>query len=97
MSGHDALYHQMFSHPGMVAQLLREFIDEPWVADLDLEAMQRENPRLDAGNGIRRQGDMIWRIPLKSGGDAYLLLLLEFQSTQDRWMALRVMVYAGML
>jgi hypothetical protein len=96
MPDHDALYHRLFSQPAMVAQLLREFVVEPWVADLDLDAMQRVNGKFHA-RGVRRDSDVIWRIPLKTGGDAYLLLLLEFQSTPDRWMALRMMVYVGLL
>jgi hypothetical protein len=94
---HDALYHRLFSHPGMVAQLLREFVAEPWVGELELDGMERVNAKFHAEDGERRESDVIWRIPLRGGGDAYLLLLLEFQSTQDRWMALRIMVYAGLL
>lgn len=97
MQDHDALYRRMFSHPGMVAQLLSGFVEEKWVEDLDLDAMSRMNGDFIAEHGKRRQADMIWRIPRKSGGDAYLLLMLEFQSPQDRWMALRIMVYAGLL
>jgi len=40
---------------------------------------------------------MIWRIPRRGGGDAWLVPLLEFQSTPDPWMVLRAMVYAGLL
>ena len=40
---------------------------------------------------------MIWRIPRHGGADTWLVLLLEFQSSSDPWMALRVMVYAGLL
>ena len=32
-----------------------------------------------------------------AAGDTYLMLLLEFQSTPDRWMALRALVYVGLL
>jgi hypothetical protein len=81
----------------MVAQLLREFVVESWVGDLDLDAMERVNAKFHAEDGERRESDVIWRIPRRDGGDAYLLLLLEFQSSPDRWMALRAMVYAGLL
>ena len=97
MPDHDALYHRMFGHPEMVRQLLREFVQEPWVADLDLDRMERSNARYHSDDDQRREGDVVWRIPLRSGGDAYLLLMLEFQSSPDRWMALRAMVYAGLL
>jgi predicted transposase YdaD len=95
MPDHDAVYHRLFSHPGMVAQLLREFVAEPWVGELDLDQMERVNAKFHSDGNERRDSDVIWRIPLN--GDAYLLLMLEFQSTPDHWMALRVMVYAGLL
>ena len=74
----------------MVGQLLREFVDGPWLDDLDLDGMERLNARFQAGTSERRGGDMVWRIPRRSGGDTYLVLPLEFQSTPDRWMALRM-------
>ena len=79
------------------ADLLRDFVQEPWVADLDLDQMERSNARYHTDDDQRREGDVVWRIPLRAGGDAYLLLMLEFQSSPDGWMALRAMVYAGLL
>ena len=66
----------------MVAQLLREFVAGPWLDELDLDAMERMNAKFHAETTDRRDGDMIWRIPRRGGGDTYLVLLLEFQSTQ---------------
>ena len=97
MADHDSVYHKIFGHPGMVAQLLRDFLAEPWLDDLDLDRMERLNAKFHAETGERREGDMIWRIPRRGGGDTYLMLLLEFQSTPDRWMALRALVYVGLL
>jgi hypothetical protein len=97
MPDHDALYRRLFDNPDMVRELLREFLAGSWLDDLDLEAMTRENATFNAATGDRRDGDMVWRIPRRNGGDTYLMLLLEFQSTSDRWMALRVLVYAGLL
>jgi Putative transposase, YhgA-like len=97
MPDYDGLYHRLFSHPRMVAQMLREFVAGPWLDDLDLDGMERLNAKFHAGTSERRDGDMIWRIPRRGGGDTYLVLLLEFQSTPDHWMALRALVYAGLL
>jgi|SRR5208283_3703523 len=97
MADHDSVYHKIFGHPGMVSQLLRDFLAEPWLDDLDLDRMERLNAKFHAETGERREGDMIWRIPRHGGGDTYLMLLLEFQSTPDRWMALRALVYVGLL
>lgn len=81
----------------MTAQLLRDFVAEPWLEDLDLATMERENTKFHGDDGNHREGDIVWRIPMRGGGNAYLLLLLEFQSRSDRWMALRVLVYVGLL
>ena len=97
MADHDSLYHRLFDHPGMVAQLLREFVTGPWLDDLDLAGMERLNAKFHAETGGRREGDMIWRIPKRDGGDTYLVLLLEFQSTSYHWMALRMLAYASLL
>jgi len=97
MADHDGLYNRLFDHPNVVAELLREFLAGPWLDDLDLDGMTRESARFHAATGDRREGDMIWRIPRRDGGDTYLMLLLEFQSTSDHWMALRVLVYASLL
>lgn len=97
MPAHDPLYHRLFSQPFMVAELLRGFVTEPWIANLDLDNLDRMNAKSFPDGAHRRDGDMIWKIPLRSGGDAYLLLLLEFQSRPDPWMALRMLVYAGAL
>jgi hypothetical protein len=97
MPDRDSLYHRLFTHPGVVAQLLREFVSGPWLDDLDLDGMERLNAKFHAETAERREGDMIWRVPRRGGGDTYLVLLLEFQSTPDRWMALRALVYAGLL
>jgi hypothetical protein len=93
----DALYRRLFSDPRIVAQFLRGFVDEPALADVDLDGMEPLPTKFHARTGERREGDMAWRIPRREGGDAYLALLLEFQSRSDQYMALRMLVYSGLL
>ena len=46
----------------------------------------------------QRIGDVVWRLKLQGGSDwVYMYLLLELQSKVDRYMALRMMVYVGLL
>ncbi|MBF0160051.1 MAG: Rpn family recombination-promoting nuclease/putative transposase, partial [Magnetococcales bacterium] len=93
----DSIYHNIYAYPEMVADLLESFLDPEMLAELDLSQMRRLNTKFTAEQGDRRRSDVVWEIPLRTGGYLYLLLILEFQSTIEVWMALRVCVYTGLL
>jgi hypothetical protein len=38
---HDHSYKLLFSHADMVAYLLRGFVHEPWVAELDFASLEK--------------------------------------------------------
>lgn len=44
-----------------------------------------------------RESDLIWKVYFKDGQPLYLYLLLEFQSTQDGEMPLRLLEYIILL
>lgn len=96
---HDRSYHRLFSEPQLLEDLVRNFVDEPWVAELDFTRMERINTKFHSEALERRDGDIIVRIPFLQNPrqEIYLLLLLEFQSTVDEWMALRFGTYVHLL
>jgi predicted transposase YdaD len=93
---HDGSYKNLFSHPEMVESLLRGFVPEEWVRELDFTTLERQNGSYVTDDLRERHDDIIWRIRC---GDAwfYIYLLLEFQSSVDPWMAVRIMTYVGLL
>ncbi|MBF0179969.1 MAG: Rpn family recombination-promoting nuclease/putative transposase [Magnetococcales bacterium] len=93
----DSLYHRLFAHPEMVADLLRGFLDPAMLAELDLDHLRRHNTKFTSRKGERRRSDVVWEIPTRNGDTLFVLLLLEFQSEVVEWMALRVDVYTGLL
>lgn len=93
----DSLYHRLFSHPLMVEHLVRDFVPEVLAEGVDFTRMQRVNSKFHARRGRRREGDIIWRLPMLSGTDIYLYVMIEFQSKIDCWMAIRTQVYTGLL
>ncbi len=96
MDEHDTIYKLLFSHQRMIEELLVGFLPEPWVAALDLASLEKMNGSYVTDNLRGRHGDAVWRV--RWGGDwLYVYLLLEFQSSVDRFMALRIMVYTGLL
>jgi len=96
MTEHDAGYKSLFSDKRMVADLIRGFVREPWVQELDFETLESVSGSFVSEQFKKRENDVIWRVQFR-GDWLYVYLLIEFQSTVDRFMALRLMVYAGLL
>ena len=93
---HDHSYKLLFSHPEMVADLLRGFVLEDWVKDLDFNTLERVSGGYVADDLREREDDIVWRV--RFGGEwLYVYLLIEFQSSVDHFMAVRVLAYLGLL
>ena len=101
---HDQSYKAMFSHALPVRDLLRDFVSElldggrEWVERLDfatLEPLPTEHidPTLRG-----RSNDAVWRLRFRDAGGErdwlHVLVMIEFQSRIDWFMALRVQGYA---
>jgi predicted transposase YdaD len=94
---HDLGYRSLFSYPRMVEDLVREFVGEPWVDKLDFTTLKRVNASYVSPAMKRREGDLVWKLRRRDGAPVYVYLLLEHQSQVDRFMAVRLMVYIGLL
>ena len=101
---HDQSYKAMFSHALPVRHLLHDFVSElleggrEWVERLDfatLEPLPTEHidPTLRG-----RSNDAVWRLRVRDAGGErdwlHVLVMIEFQSRIDWFMALRVQGYA---
>lgn len=93
---HDPAYKQFFSDPIMVESLLRDFVSEDFINDLDFSTLEHCAGSYVTDDLRERHDDVIWRVRWK-GSWMYLYLLLEFQSSPDPWMAVRILAYTAML
>jgi len=93
---HDAGYKSLFSHPEMVADLLRGFVPEPWVAEVDFATLEPVGGSYVSDDLRMRADDLVWRVRLREEW-VYVYLLLEFQSSVDLFMSVRIMTYVGLL
>ena len=94
---HDAAYKKLFSYPRMVEELLCGFAAEGWSDALDFESLQKLPAEFVSDDLRRRQGDALWRVRFRDARWLFVLVLLEFQSSIDRFMAVRMLVYTGLL
>jgi len=79
---HDRAYRDLFNHPELVEDLLRHFVSEPWVEEIDFASLQRESEI----SIVRRRGakirDVVWSVRFRDR-TLYILILIEFQSRID--------------
>src|SRR5438094_4525581 len=79
---HDNSYKLLFSHARMVEDLLRGFIQEPWVQEVDFTTLERVSESHVSDDLHDREYDLIWRVRWRADW-LYIYLLFEFQSTVD--------------
>ena len=93
---HDSSYKFLFSNPELVRDLIMGFIPDDWLHSLDYATLEKVPGSYISDDFQQREDDIVWRV--KVGGEwLYLYLLIEFQSSVDKYMALRIMVYVGLL
>ncbi len=96
MTSHDNSYKLLFSHARMVEDLLRGFVHEAWIEELDFGTLEKVSGSYITDDLRDREDDIIWRVRWGKNW-LYVYLLIEFQSRADPHMAVRIMTYLGLL
>ena len=92
----DPNYKRLFSFPRMVEDLLHAFLPADVLAELDFSSLDKLPTEYVSDELLQRHGDCVWRLR-RRGEWLYLLVLLEFQSTEEPRMALRILTYTSLL
>ena len=89
---HDETYKLIFSQRAAVEELVRNFVGEDLADELDFGTLKALPTDRISGGLAQRRVDLLWKIRFR-GSWLYLLILLEFQSESDYFMALRILTY----
>ena len=82
----------------MVEALVRGFLPRHWAARLDFSTLERAPGSFVSDTLQERHSDLIWRLRWKGRPqEPHLYVLLEFQSTPDPTMPLRLLTYVSLL
>lgn len=92
----DHPYKRLFSHKEMMADLISGFLNQEFASACDFSTLKRCNGSYVTDDLREREDDLIWSIRY---GDRTLIiyLLIEFQSTPDPTMPIRIMSYMALL
>ena len=93
---HDETYKTPFAFPRMVEDLLRGFVGGAWIDQLDFATLEKLSADYVSDELRTRHGDTVWRVRCRDSW-LHVLVLLEFQSTSDPDMALRILAYTTLL
>lgn len=99
---HDASYKVLLAHKELMADLGLGYLHEDLTGDIDWDSLELVSPEYVTGDLRRYANDLVWRLR-RRGTDPegeewiYVFAMLEFQSTPDPYMAVRVMTYMGAL
>ena len=93
---HDENYKRLFASPLMVQDVLRACLPAHRLATADFSSLGKLSPEYVSDSLRKRHGDTVWHLRL-GRRRVFLLVLLEFQSRDDHWMALRILTYSGLL
>lgn len=91
---HDRFAQEVFSNPEHAAVVLRAVLPPALTRALDFSRAELQPSVFQDEDLEERRADFLFKVPLE-GEPAYLLTLLEHQSSQDRRMPARLFVYAG--
>jgi predicted transposase YdaD len=95
---HDTGYRLLFSHAEFVSDLLQGFVHDSRIQSLDLSTLEQMPANYVTETFEQRANDVVWRVKVDQKDEwAYLHVMIEFQSANDNDMALRVMIYTGLL
>ncbi len=92
MKIHDSGYKKLFSNKTIFRELMKTFVDEKWVDEIDFDESETVDKSFISDHYKNTECDIIYRVRLHNK-TAFVYVLLEFQSTVNHFMASRVLNY----
>ena len=91
---HNSFFQHVYSHPEVVADLLRARLSEKLLAKLDLTTLKEEPKEfLPSIHRNDRRTDLLYSMQRQDASQLYIWLLLEHQSSHELHMAARLYEY----
>jgi len=79
MNEHDSNYKQLFSHAQLIKDLLKGFVKEDWVKELDFSSLEKVNASYISDDLRDRADDIIWKVRW-GNKDVWLFTQLPLQN-----------------
>lgn len=90
---HDALFKSFFSTPEHAADVLRSALPSAVARRIDWSTLRASDGTLIDDTLRESRSDLLLRVRTTSNGALFIHVIFEDQSTEDPWMALRMLRY----
>jgi predicted transposase/invertase (TIGR01784 family) len=90
----DRAYKYIFSNPDIFMQLLKYFVHEDFISEIDPGTLEQVRGEFISEEFLKRESDIVYKARLKHG-DVYIFVLLEFQSCRQKRFPLRMLNYVS--
>ena len=92
----DGAYKYLFSSTVVFHQFITRFVDEEFVQHIAPEDIQQIDPSSVSDKLVKRESDIIYKVNLHNR-DIYIYVLIELQSTVDKRIPVRMLLYIAQL
>ncbi len=101
MASCDSAYKYLFSNPAILCKLIHAFVEEDFSTKIQPDSLRKLDPSHLSATLQQRESDLLYEVRLDSQDNqdnqtAYLYILLEFQSTAPKHMAIRLLSYISL-
>lgn len=93
---HDSAYKYLFKNKRIFLQLLKSFVYEDFIKEIELNHLELFDKSFISDDLLDRESDLIYKINFKDN-EYYIYFLLEFQSTVDKSIPVRLLSYILLL
>jgi predicted transposase/invertase (TIGR01784 family) len=90
---HDRFFKEVFSRPEAAAEFFAVFLPMEIVALLDLSKIEQVKDSFIDPALQEHLSDLIYRVPMRSGSEAYIYALIEHKSSPDKWVGVQILRY----
>jgi len=89
---YDSAYKYLFSNKRIFHEFLTRFVHEDFVGEISLKDIEKVDKSFVSDEFLKRESDIIYKVKtLKE--DVYIYILVEFQSTVDKTIPVRMLLY----
>ncbi len=90
---HDRFFKELFSQLDTAVDFIRHYLPEHLVAAIDLTTLEIVKESFVDEELRQYFSDLLLRVKLKRGGEAFIYILLEHKSSPDDLVALQLLIY----